>query len=383
MGKVSPEAGRACVTYATEAMRAGLGGSCDAVVAAPHTEAAVNAAGIKFSGYPELLAEVTGTPASDVFLMLVSPQYRVVNVTLHEPLRTAIARLDADLIERAIGAGLDAMARFGVARPKIGVCGLNPHAGEGGLFGEEDRAIISPAVARWQAKGADVSGPHPADALFAKRAHDVYVAMYHDQGHIPVKTASPHLGIAVSVGTPVLFASVAHGSAHDIAGQGRADEGALASALLTLAGQFKVMAFALALFAAAPASAQSVSQRQNMAFGTIGGDFNLTGTVTVTPSGTKTVAGGANNFGGTHRAAQFRITGTSNREVAITLPTSFNITVSGKTMTVNNLTHDCANPCKIASNGRRDFNVGGRLNLAANQGAGNYTGNLTVTVVYN
>jgi 4-hydroxy-L-threonine phosphate dehydrogenase PdxA len=238
-GQVSPDAGRACVGYASAAMNLALAGGCDAVVAAPHTEAAVNAAGIKFSGYPDLLAEVTGTPAARVFLMLVSPHYRVVNVTLHEPLTSAIGRLTTDLIESAIGAGLDAMARFGSARPTVAVCGLNPHAGEGGLFGTEDQAIVAPAIERWRQRGADVTGPHPADSLFAKRGYDVYVAMYHDQGHIPVKIASPNAGIAMSVGTPVLFSSVAHGSAHDISGKGKADDTALVSAVLTVAEQFR------------------------------------------------------------------------------------------------------------------------------------------------
>jgi 4-hydroxythreonine-4-phosphate dehydrogenase len=239
LAQPTPEAGRACVGYARAAMRAALDGACEAVVAAPHTETAVNAAGIAFRGYPDLLAEVTGTPPERVFLMLVSPDFRVVNTTLHEPLVSAIGRLTTDLIESAIGAAVDAMAKFGIDRPKIGVCGLNPHAGEGGLFGAEDGAIIAPAIERWRMRGADVSGPHPADALFAKRAHDAYVAMYHDQGHIPVKLASPNAGCAMSVGTPVLFSSVAHGSAYDIAGAGKADESALAAALLLIAEQFR------------------------------------------------------------------------------------------------------------------------------------------------
>jgi 4-hydroxythreonine-4-phosphate dehydrogenase len=239
LAQPTPEAGRACVGYATTAMLAVLNGECDAVVAAPHTEAAVNAAGIAFSGYPNLLAEVTGTPPAAVFLMLVSPHFRVVNVTLHEPLVAAIRRLSPDLIESAIGAAVDAMARFGIAQPRIGVCGLNPHAGEGGLFGDEDRTVVAPAIERWRHRGADITGPHPADALFATRAHDVYVAMYHDQGHIPVKVASPKAGIAMTIGTPVLFSSVAHGSAYDIAGKGQADETAFASAVLLLADQFR------------------------------------------------------------------------------------------------------------------------------------------------
>ena len=136
-------------------------------------------------------------------------------------------------------AAVAGVVRFGIANPSVGVCGLNPHAGEGGLFGKEDQAIIAPAVAEWASKGVNVSGPYPADALLAKRGHDVYVAMYHDQAHIPFKVTSPNAGVAMSVGVPVMFCSVAHGSAHDIAGQGKADPSALINAILLMAGQFK------------------------------------------------------------------------------------------------------------------------------------------------
>jgi 4-hydroxy-L-threonine phosphate dehydrogenase PdxA len=174
-----------------------------------------------------------------VFLMLVSPHYRVVNVTLHESLATAMSRISTDLVSAAIGAALEAAKRFGIARPRIGVCGLNPHAGEGGLFGEEDARLIAPAIAAWQDKDAEISGPHGADVLFGARAHDIYLAMYHDQGHIPVKVASPKSAAAMSIGTPILFSTVAHGTAYDIAGTGRADESALVNAVRLIAEQFR------------------------------------------------------------------------------------------------------------------------------------------------
>ena len=239
IGQVTPEAGKACHGYALAAIRAAQKGQIDAVVAAPHTEAAVNAAGIAFDGYPNLVANTTETKRDDVFLMLVSPHFRIVNVTLHEPLSAAIGRLSTDLIGRAIGTAIEAMARFGISNPSIAVCGLNPHAGEGGLFGSEDQAIIAPAVADWARKGHNVTGPHPADAVLAKRGHDVYVAMYHDQAHIPFKVTSPNAGVAMSVGVPVLFCSVAHGSAHDIAGRGLADATAYINAILLMAEQFR------------------------------------------------------------------------------------------------------------------------------------------------
>ena len=241
VGRVTPEAGRACHGYAVAAIRAAQKGQIDAVVAAPHTEAAVNAAGIPFDGYPNLVADTTVTPREKVFLMLVSPHFRIVNVTLHEPLSAAIGRLTTDLVDSAIGAAIDAMTRFGIDKPSVAVCGLNPHAGEGGLFGTEDAAIVAPAIARWNSRH-DVSGPYGADVVLAKRSHDVYLAMYHDQAHIPFKVTSPNSGIAMSVGTPVLFSSVAHGSAHDIAGTGRADATALINAVLLIAEQFRAKA---------------------------------------------------------------------------------------------------------------------------------------------
>lgn len=239
IGQVSPEAGKACHGYAVAAIRAAQKRELDAVVAAPHTEASVNAAGIAFDGYPNLVADTTATNRDDVFLMLVSPHFRIVNVTLHEPLKDAAARLSIDLVSRAIGMAIDGVARFGLDKPSVAVCGLNPHAGEGGLFGTEDQAIIAPAVAQWAAKGFNVTGPHPADAVLAKRGHDVYVAMYHDQAHIPFKVTAPNAGVAMSVGVPVAFCSVAHGSAHDIAGQGKADPSALINAILLVAEQFR------------------------------------------------------------------------------------------------------------------------------------------------
>lgn len=235
-GETSPVAGRACRAYAIAGIDMVRTGQADAVVAAPHTEAAVNQAGFRFRGYPGLVAECTGVPEQLAFLMLLSPVYRVLNVTLHEPLVDAIARLDTALVLAAIRAAHQGLAVLGLDNPRIGVCGLNPHAGEGGLMGTEDDRIIAPAVAAAASEGMRAQGPLSADALFADRAHDVYLAMYHDQGHIPVKVASPRQATAITVGTPVPFGSVAHGSALDIAGQGRADPRALIQALRNLAG---------------------------------------------------------------------------------------------------------------------------------------------------
>lgn len=238
MGRVDPAAGAACIAYARRAVELAQAGVADAVVAAPHTEESINQAGIAFQGYPRLVAELTGTDPDQVFLMLLSSVFRIVNATLHMPLADAIKKLDTALVLRAIEAAGEAMARMGFTTPKIGVCGLNPHAGENGLFGSEDDALVRPAVDMARAKGLDVSGPVGADALLAARAHDVYIALYHDQGHIPIKVTTPHQSSAITIGTPVLFGSVAHGSAHDIAGQGKASEAAITGAIERLAGQF-------------------------------------------------------------------------------------------------------------------------------------------------
>lgn len=236
IGESGAATGKACRDYALRAIELVRAGEARAVIAAPHTEAAVNAAGYRFRGYPGLVAEATGTPEEQVFLMLLSPAYRVVNVTLHEPLVEALRRLTPALIAGAIRAAHASLAALGIARAHIGVCGVNPHAGEGGLMGREDAERVAPAIALARAEGLDADGPWPADALFATRRHDAYVAMYHDQGHIPVKVAAPLAASALTIGTPVPFGSVAHGSALDIAGTGRADPGALVNALLNLAG---------------------------------------------------------------------------------------------------------------------------------------------------
>jgi 4-hydroxy-L-threonine phosphate dehydrogenase PdxA len=170
--------------------------------------------------------------------MLLCDQFRVVNTTLHEPVVAAVQRLSIDLVCRAITATHEAMNKMNFSHPRIAVAGVNPHAGEGGLFGGEDEAIVRPAVAVSAAKGWDVSGPWPADSLFAAREYDAYVVMLHDQGHIPVKLVAPMDSSAISIGTEVIFGSVAHGSAHDIAGKGVADPTAFKNALLRMVKQF-------------------------------------------------------------------------------------------------------------------------------------------------
>jgi 4-hydroxythreonine-4-phosphate dehydrogenase/1,2-dihydroxy-3,5-cyclohexadiene-1,4-dicarboxylate dehydrogenase len=234
-GQVNGAAGAATIDAATRAIEASQRGEFDAVVAAPHHETAIAQAGIPFSGYPSLVARVCGQPEDSVFLLLMGGGLNIVHVTLHESVKTALARLSPRLVMHAARAGVKAMRHFGVAAPRIAIMGINPHAGEGGLFGGEDAAITEPAAALLRAEGFDITGPAGADVLLASRAHDLYVAILHDQGHIPIKLISPHAATAVSVGADVLLSTVGHGSAMDIAGKGVASALAMIKTVAILA----------------------------------------------------------------------------------------------------------------------------------------------------
>lgn len=234
-GRVCAEAGSAMIAATSAAITATRQGEFDAVVAAPHHETAVHLAGIPFSGYPSLVARVCGQPDDSVFLLLVGGGLHIVHVTLHESLQHALARLTPALVEQATLAGVRAMARLGIAAPRIGVFGINPHAGENGLFGQEDELVSRPAVEHLRAAGLHVDGPLGADTLLAARTHDLYVAMVHDQGHIPVKLLSPHRASALSIGADVILSSVGHGCAMDIAGCGIANADAMIETVARLA----------------------------------------------------------------------------------------------------------------------------------------------------
>jgi 4-hydroxy-L-threonine phosphate dehydrogenase PdxA len=222
-GALRAEAGAATVAYVRAAVDLARQGLVDAVIGCPHSETAIHRAGIAFSGYPGLIAELTATAADRVFLLLVSPQLRIGHVTLHERLQNALARITTELVIDAALAVLDAVRALGVGQPRLGVFGINPHAGEDGLFGDDDRAVVVPAVARLRAMGHAVDGPAGADLMLSQRRHDAYLAMYHDQGHIPIKLLSPLQASALSVGAGIVFSSVGHGCAFDIAGRGVAD----------------------------------------------------------------------------------------------------------------------------------------------------------------
>ncbi|TFZ04320.1 PdxA family dehydrogenase [Ramlibacter rhizophilus] len=238
-GEVNAAAGESAVASATAAIEACRRGEFDAVVAGPHHETAIAQAGIRFNGYASLLARLCGQPEDRVFLMLVGGGLRIVHATLHESVATALGRLTPELVVAATEAGVRACRALGVERPRVALFGINPHASEGTLFGPEDARCTVPAARRLREQGLDVADPQGADVLLAdhaRRPHDLYVAMLHDQGHIPIKLLAPQGASAVSIGGEVLLASTGHGSAMDIAGTGQARPDALLRSLRLLAG---------------------------------------------------------------------------------------------------------------------------------------------------
>ncbi len=240
IGAIAAPHGEATLDSTKAAIDAALAGEVDAVVAAPQTESSIKLAGIEFDGYPSFVARCTGVPPEDAFLMLCferdGTEMRIAHATLHASLRRAIRLVTRDRVVNAIRSADTALRRIGIAHPHIAVSGLNPHAGEGGLFGEEEREIIAPAIADANKNDVDAEGPFGADTMFLRKGYDAFVVMIHDQGHIMAKTHAFSGTAALTLGTPVLFSSVAHGSALDIAGKNRADPGAMIAAIRRLAG---------------------------------------------------------------------------------------------------------------------------------------------------
>lgn len=232
-GQLSAKAGDAAFRYLELAARLALAGKVQAICTAPLNKEALHAGGHRYPGHTEILAHLTGTP--EVSMMLSTPKLRVVHITTHIGLIDAIAKIEPGLVERTIGRGRQALVSAGIQNPKIGVCGINPHAGENGLFGNgEEESKIDPAIKVCREKGWDVHGPLPADTLFflaSRGDFDLVVAMYHDQGHGPVKVLGLEFGVNITVGLPVIRTSVDHGTAFDIAGTGKADEGSMLEAL--------------------------------------------------------------------------------------------------------------------------------------------------------
>jgi 4-hydroxythreonine-4-phosphate dehydrogenase len=219
-GHVDPRGGDASFRFIEAAVRAAQAGEIGCIVTAPISKEALNAAGHHYDGHTGMLAALTGGRA---WMLLASDKLKVIHATTHVSLRDAIGRITPERILETVQAGHEHLRRVGYERPRIAVAGLNPHCGEGGLFGDEDERMIAPGVARAQALGIDVQGPISADTLFYRAyagAFDLVVAMYHDQGHIPVKLVAFDTAVNVSVGLPIDRTSVDHGTAFDIAGKG-------------------------------------------------------------------------------------------------------------------------------------------------------------------
>ena len=231
-GVVDARAGAASHAYVLRAIDDALAGRIAAVVTAPISKAAWQAAGVDWPGHTELLAARSG--AAEVSMMMANDELRVVLVSIHVPLAEAVRAVTPAAELRAIRHADAAARRFGIVHPRVAVAGLNPHAGEEGRFGREEIEVIAPAIAVARADGIDVSGPWPGDTVFARAragAFDAVVAQYHDQGLIPVKYLGIDAGVNVTLGLPFVRTSPDHGTAFDIAGTGQARAASMHAAL--------------------------------------------------------------------------------------------------------------------------------------------------------
>lgn len=227
-GQLDARAGKAAYDYIRAGIDLALQKRIRAVVTAPINKEAMRLADIHYPGHTEILADFSGT--KDFAMMLMNDDLRVILVTIHVSLRQALEQVTMESELRTLRLAHQAMTQLGIARPRIAVAGLNPHAGEHGMFGSEDEAIIRPAIQQAQAEGIDVSGPWPGDTVFMnarKGQFDVVVAQYHDQGLIPVKYLGLEEGVNITVGLPFVRTSVDHGTAFDIAGTGKASHASL------------------------------------------------------------------------------------------------------------------------------------------------------------
>ena len=235
-GSVGSEAGRAAVEYVIRATQLALAGGVQAIATGPLNKEAIRLGGYHFIGHTEILAELTGTESCTT--MLVSGPLRVVHVTRHLPLREVAAHITPKSVLETIEITAAGLRVWGIEHPRLGVAALNPHGGDGGLIGDEEIRAIAPAVAAAQEKGIDARGPFPADSIFVRAARgefDTVVAMYHDQGHIPIKLYGFEESVTVTLGLPVIRTSVDHGTAFDIAWQGIADPRSMIEAIMLAA----------------------------------------------------------------------------------------------------------------------------------------------------
>lgn len=233
-GVVSREAGAVAVEAVRTAVDLALSGEIDAICTAPWNKEAVQLTDAPHSGHTEFIASLTGTDPAHVTMMLVHKDFHVFHVSTHVPLRVAIDLVTVERVSTVISLADRVLRELKIPDPRIAVAGLNPHAGEGGLFGEEDQRFIRPAINAAVAEGYNASGPYPADTIYWRALRGEFngvVAMYHDQGHVAVKLAGMGHGVNVTVGTPILRTSVDHGTAFDIASQGVAEPTSLIEAV--------------------------------------------------------------------------------------------------------------------------------------------------------
>ncbi|MGE5833744.1 MAG: 4-hydroxythreonine-4-phosphate dehydrogenase PdxA [Acidobacteriota bacterium] len=235
-GRISAESARAAYDAIVQAVGDARKGHVAAIATAPVNKEAFAAAGLSWRGHTDLLAHLCGV--DDVAMLFWSERLRVVLATVHIPLSEVSRALTGDRLLAVIRLTARSLPRFGLAAPRIAVAGLNPHAGENGVLGTEDRDVLAPAIKTARTDGLDVSGPFPADTIFVRAARgefDVVVAAYHDQGLVPVKLLAFGRAVNVTLGLPIIRTSVDHGTAFDIARKGLADEGSLIEAILLAA----------------------------------------------------------------------------------------------------------------------------------------------------
>jgi 4-hydroxythreonine-4-phosphate dehydrogenase len=241
--EATPEQGQASFEYVVRVIELALKGEIHGTVTGPINKAAINAAGHHFAGHTEIYAKLTNT--NDYAMMLVHGDFRLVHVSTHVSMREACDRVEKDRIVKVIDLTYDALKKLDISAPRIAVAGLNPHCGEGGLFGREDLDEILPAVKHARKLGKNIEGPIPADTVFPKMKggmYDAVVVMYHDQGHIPIKllgfqydqktaTWGAMAGVNVTLGLPIVRTSVDHGTAFGKAGEGRANPQSMIEAI--------------------------------------------------------------------------------------------------------------------------------------------------------
>lgn len=231
-GEPTEEGGRACVSYIKKAVELALNGQVAGIVTAPISKEALKMAGYEWPGHTEMLAELTKT--KDYAMVLTGGPLKVILVTIHTALKDVPPLIKKDRVLKTLRLAKKACGMLGIENPRIGVAGLNPHAGEGGLFGDEEAKEIIPAIKDAQREGIPVSGPHPPDTIFHnayKGDFDMVVCMYHDQGLIPLKMIAFDEGVNVTIGLPIIRTSPAHGTAYDIAWKGIANPSSMVEAI--------------------------------------------------------------------------------------------------------------------------------------------------------